>query len=233
MSEARQKSPVPEVPAAQAVHHEWRTAENSALYLLPKLRSMVEHNPKLSLLDVGAGSGTVTASLAKLMPDGRVVGIDKNEGILPRARANAESIGVDNVEFRVGDTFDLPFEDNTFDVTHCHQVLCHLKEPDKALREFLRVTKPGGIVAAREGDYETECFWPEIPGLVKFHKFVAAALAVAGGAANGGRQLIAWALKAGVKRDHIAASYSSWCYITPEDKRIWGESLARIRELGS
>ena len=50
--------------------HRWRTAANSAAYLLPSLR------PGLDLLDVGCGPGTVTVDLAALVAPGRVVGID-------------------------------------------------------------------------------------------------------------------------------------------------------------
>ena len=56
--------------------HRWRTAENSAGYLLPRLR------PDARVLDVGCGPGTITADLAGLVPDGEVTGIDAAEGVL-------------------------------------------------------------------------------------------------------------------------------------------------------
>jgi hypothetical protein len=49
----------------------------------------------------------------------------------------------------------------------------------------------------------------------------------AGGATNGGRQLLSWALKAGVERGQITVSYSTWSYSTQGDKKIWGRSLLR------
>ncbi|MCJ1313342.1 hypothetical protein MMC25_007019 [Agyrium rufum] len=149
-------------PPALASHHELRTAENSAVYVLPKLRSMKESNPHFTLLDVGAGSGTISVTLAKaILPSGHVTAVDLNPDILPLARAIADTASVTNIDFQQGDARKLPFADATFDVTLCHQMLTHVKAPCGVLGEMLRVTKPGGIVAAREGDYETECVWPE------------------------------------------------------------------------
>ena len=65
------------VPGYKAEHiknHTWRTAENSAAYMLPKLQEMVKEKPNLKLLDCGAGPGTITASLAKYMPQGEPLG---------------------------------------------------------------------------------------------------------------------------------------------------------------
>ena len=156
MEPAQTPSEKPAHPPPQATLHEVRTAENSAAFLLPKLQSMKGINPQLKLLDVGAGSGTISVSFAKLIPDGHVTGVDVNASILPRAQAVAEMAGVKNTTFQEGSIYKLPFADETFDVTFCHQVLIHIGNPWDALREMIRVTKRGGVVAAREGDYETE-----------------------------------------------------------------------------
>ncbi|KAF3924537.1 Cycloartenol-C-24-methyltransferase [Orbilia brochopaga] len=212
-------------PPAQATLHESRTAENSAAYLLPKLQSMKELNPNLKLLDVGAGSGTISVSFAKLIPDGHVTGVDLNPKVLPRAQAVAEMAGVKNVEFRQGSVFELPFADETFDITCCHQVLIHIGDPWDALREMLRVTKRGGIVAAREGDYETECVWPELPELQKFHKLMAGLMRAGGGTPTAGRQLLSWALRAGGERSQVTLSFSTLSYHTPDDIRHCAQGL--------
>src|ERR1700753_3655476 len=220
MEQDRSPSEKPGHPPAQATIHEVRTAENSAAYLLPKLQSMKESNPHLRLLDVGAGSGTISVSFAKLIPDGHVTGVDLNANILPRARAVAEMAGVKNIEFQEASVYKLPFADETFDIAFCHQVLIHIGTPWDALREMLRVTKRGGVVAAREGDYETECVWPELPGLSKFHKLMAGHMGTGGGTPTAGRQLLSWALKAGVERSQVTLSYSTSSYHTPNDRKI-------------
>lgn len=181
-----------EVPPPQAIHHELRTAENSASYLLPKLAELHQAKPSLKLLDVGTGSGTISAALAKaILPDGHVTAVDIKADILPCAKAFAAMEGVTNIDYQQSDVLGrLPFEDSTFDVTHCHQVLAHLPRPADAIREMLRVTKPGGIVAAREGDLETEGVWPDLPGLAKFHTLTTAFIRMAGGSPRAGRQLL-------------------------------------------
>ena len=61
--------------------HVWRTAENSAAYLLPRLR------PALDLLDVGCGAGTITRELAALVHPGRVIGVDASDDVIVDLRA--------------------------------------------------------------------------------------------------------------------------------------------------
>ena len=63
--------------------HTWRTAENSAAYLLPHLR------PGQSLLDVGCGPGTITADLALLVAPGQVVGLDAAAEVVAQAQEHA------------------------------------------------------------------------------------------------------------------------------------------------
>src|SRR3978361_1581629 len=105
MEQDQTPSQKPGHPPAQDTLHEVRTAENSAAYLLPKLQSMKESNPHLKLLDVGAGSGTISGSFAKPIPDGHVTGVELNAGILPRAQALAEKAGVKNIEFQQGSVY--------------------------------------------------------------------------------------------------------------------------------
>ncbi|KAI9708717.1 MAG: hypothetical protein M1820_003672 [Bogoriella megaspora] len=225
MEQHQTHSKKPVHPLAQASLHEVRTAENSAAFLLPKLHFMKASKPNLTLLDVGAGSGTISVSFAKLVPDGHVTGVDVNLNILPRARVNADTAGVKNIEFREGSVYKLPFADETFDITFCHQVLIHIGNPWDALCEMLRVTKQGGIVAAREGDYETNSVWPELPELGMFHKLMAGLMSAGGGTPTAGRQLLSWALKAGVERSQITLSYSTTSYNTSSERKTCSQGL--------
>ncbi|WP_375431629.1 class I SAM-dependent methyltransferase [uncultured Friedmanniella sp.] len=121
--------------------HGWRTAENSAAYLLPHLR------PDLRLLDVGTGPGTITVDFACRLPEGSVAGIDNADAAVEATRALAAREGV-AVAAAVGDVYALDFADDSFDVVHAHQVLQHLVDPVAALAEMRRVCRPGGLVAA-------------------------------------------------------------------------------------
>ena len=124
------------------IHHEWRTASNSAPHLLPILKGLASTNPKLTLLDVGAGSGTITASFAAYMPpQGRIVATDISDEILRKAAKHAEDVGVGQmVQTQKASVYELPFADGSFDVVHASQVLVHLDEPERAVREMIRVT---------------------------------------------------------------------------------------------
>src|SRR5690554_1696450 len=135
--------------------HRWRTAENSAAFVLPVL------TPETSLLDVGCGPGTVTIDLASRVE--RAVGVDRAPSVLAAAREAAAS--VKNVEFLEGDAYALPFADGSFDVVYAHQVLQHLTDPIAALREMRRVARPGGYVAVRDADYSAMTWYPRVAGL--------------------------------------------------------------------
>ncbi|KOG85322.1 ubiquinone biosynthesis methyltransferase UbiE, partial [Streptomyces varsoviensis] len=139
--------------------HTWRTAANSAAYLLGSLK------PDMRVLDVGCGPGTITADLAELVPRGSVTGLEAAPGVLEQARAVARERGLDNVDFTVGDVHELAFPDDSFSVVHAHQVLQHVGDPVRALAEMRRVCAPGGIVAVRDADYAAMTWYPQPPAL--------------------------------------------------------------------
>src|ERR1700758_3076475 len=113
--------------------HRWRTAENSAAYLLPHL------SPDAKVLDVGCGPGTITADLADRVPRGHVTGIDAAQEVIDQA---AEAVGDRaNLKFATGDVYALDYPDDSFDIVHAHQVLQHLGDPVRALAEMRRVTR--------------------------------------------------------------------------------------------
>ncbi|GHC57766.1 methyltransferase domain-containing protein [Streptomyces flavofungini] len=193
--------------------HTWRTAANSAAYLLGSLR------PHLRILDVGCGPGTITADLAALVPDGHVTGVDRAPGILDQARATTAGRGLDNVTFAVADVHALDHADDTFDVVHAHQVLQHVGDPVRALREMRRVCRPGGIVAVRDSDYEAMTWYPHVPGLDDWLDLYRRVARANGGEPDAGRRLKSWALEAGFTE--ITASAGTWCYSTPEERAWW------------
>lgn len=194
--------------------HRWRTAENSAAYLLGALR------PGLDLLDVGCGPGNITIDLARRVSPGRVVGIDAAETIVDAARTAASEQGVTGVEFEVADVYDLPFADGSFDVVHAHQVLQHLSDPVGALRQMRRVCRANGVVAARDGDYEAFTWYPESAGLTRWLALYRAIARGNRGEPDAGRLLLRWAHEAGFSE--VTPSASVWCFATPADRAWWG-----------
>ena len=131
-----------------------RSAETHAAYLLPHLK------PGDRVLDFGCGPGTITVGLARAVEPGEVHGIDMEESQIAMARAAAEAGGHANAKFHVGDATALPFDDNSFDVAHCHAVLMHVPDTAGVLSEVKRVLKPGGIVASREMFVESSFLEP-------------------------------------------------------------------------
>jgi ubiquinone/menaquinone biosynthesis C-methylase UbiE len=157
--------------AAVTANHVIRTAEADAAFLLPHLK------PHYHILDVGCGPGSITAGLAKYVPEGSVTGVDLTPEILKQAHQFLQTLGfeagqVGNVGFELGNVLEgLHFGDKEFDVVYCNQTLIHIPDPVKAMREMRRVCKEGGIVACREGDPPFH-FYPELPGLQVFHKYL-------------------------------------------------------------
>ena len=118
------------------------TAEASAAYLLPYLR------PGLRVLDFGCGPGNISVGLAKAAAPGELHGVDMEESQIELARAVAAAYGRDNTIFHAGDVTNMPFEDDFFDVAHCHNVLMHIPDTGAVLAEVKRVLKPGASSAA-------------------------------------------------------------------------------------
>ncbi|MGC5031194.1 class I SAM-dependent methyltransferase [Micromonospora sp. DT229] len=194
--------------------HRWRTAENSAAYLLPHLA------PGSSVLDVGCGPGTITVDLAARVAPGRVTAVEITDDALQLARTEAEARGQGNIDFAVADVHALDLSDGTFDVVHAHQVLQHVADPIQALREMRRVCRPGGIVAARDSDYAAFTWFPRVPALDDWLALYQQAARANGGEPDAGRRLLSWAHAAGFT--DVRATASTWCFATPEDRQWWG-----------
>ncbi|KAL5396700.1 hypothetical protein PMIN06_001774 [Paraphaeosphaeria minitans] len=143
-------------------NHATRTAENEAAILLPRLK------PTSHILDLGCGPGTITTGLAQYVPQGSITGVDLTPEIIAQAEQLAEQQeggAPKNVKFSTGNVLEgLPFENETFDVVWMSQVLIHIPEPVKALKELRRVLKTGGFIADREGDFPFH-WYPYLPGL--------------------------------------------------------------------
>lgn len=205
--------------------HRWRSAENSAAYLLPRLA------PDARVLDVGCGPGTITVGLAARVPDGFVVGLDAAPEVLEEARARPEAAEAGNLRFQLGNVYELGFDDDSFDVVHAHQVLQHLADPLRALVEMRRVCRAGGVVAVRDADYEAMCWHPATDGLDEWRALYVAVARTVGGEPDGGRHLRSWSQRAGFSQ--VETSASAWCFSTPDERAwwagLWAERLTRSR----
>jgi len=198
--------------------HTWRTAQNSAGFLLPKLKSGDR------VLDVGCGPGTITMDLAELVAPGHVVGIDRSKEVIERARASAEARALSNLSFEVGDVYELDYADSSFDVVYAHQVLQHLSEPTRALVEMRRVLRDGGWLAVRDGDYGEFTWSPPSDGLTRWMELYHQITRTNGAEADAGRYLAEWVEAVGfVSPDR---STSDWTYESVEEREWWADLWA-------
>ncbi|MDR1824467.1 MAG: methyltransferase domain-containing protein [Bifidobacteriaceae bacterium] len=184
--------------------HAGRTAANSAAYLLGSL------GPGLDLIDVGCGAGTITRDFARLVAPGRVVGVDAEASVIATARAGGPA--VPGLEFKVGDIYALGYPNAAFDVAHAHQVLQHLTDPVAALREMARVVRPGGVVAARDGDFGGAYWYPDSEAWAEWQRVYLEVARAGGNELAAGRRYLAWAHAAGFSDSQITLSGSAWTY---------------------
>lgn len=117
----------------------------------------MELEPGQRVLDVGCGPGIDTLALAELVgPEGEVVGIDYDEEMVAEADRRAKRARVDGwVRHERADAAALPLPDESFDACRCERVLQHLGDPEAALDELVRVTRPGGRIVVADPDQGT------------------------------------------------------------------------------
>ncbi len=120
------------------------TKHMGGLKATEELRESCHIDKDKYILEVGCGTGMTVCYLAK-RHGCRVVGVDISEGMIGWSTKRAKRARVeDRVEFKVGDAQDLPFKDALFDAVICESVTAFV-DKQKALSEYIRVTKPGGI----------------------------------------------------------------------------------------
>jgi SAM-dependent methyltransferase len=94
------------------------------------------------VLDVATGTGHTAFALAPQVHE--VIATDITPEMLSEGEKLKSELGIQNVEFRMADAHELPFEDESFDVVTCHRAAHHFVEIDKALHEMCRVLRPSG-----------------------------------------------------------------------------------------
>jgi demethylmenaquinone methyltransferase/2-methoxy-6-polyprenyl-1,4-benzoquinol methylase len=118
-------------------------------------------------VDVGCGVGLYALWLAEAAGGAaHVIGLEPEAARVEAARdLVAGRPGADRVEFRVGDGTVLPLPDRSVDWVWCGDVLHHIVDTERALREFLRVVRPGGRIVIKESQLLSALFLPGHPEL--------------------------------------------------------------------
>ena len=110
--------------------------------------------PGRRILEVGCGLGDDAASLARLVaPGGSVVAVDGSQAMVTAARERHGDVA--DLSFDVADAARLPLDDASFDACRVDRVLQHIADPASAVREMVRVLRPGGVLVAYDNDWET------------------------------------------------------------------------------
>lgn len=116
------------------------------------------------ILDFGCGLGQFTRAMARGVPRGHVVGIERDEDQLSGAIRLAEADGEAGLaEFRRGDVLET--EDlGDFDIAHARFVLEHVRDPLRVVRNMVGAVRPGGRIILADDDHGVMRLWPEPPG---------------------------------------------------------------------
>ena len=192
--------------------HKRLTAEVNARHLMPYLK------PGHIVLDFGCGPGAMTMGLAEAVePYGEAHGVGIIGEWIQEARESAAEGGRDNATFHHVDYLEsLPFEDNTFDVAHCHNILMTLPDPLVALDELNRLLKPGGIISCREVLLDASFSFPDRDGiLTRFWEMFTDFLALEFRFAPLGKQLGELLTQKGFEKAEMSANFD--IYSEPED----------------
>ena len=120
-----------------------------------------------AVLDVGCGTGALTDAIATCAPSSVIVAIDRSEAFIAAARATHSD---PRVRFEIGDAQQLPFDGASFDRTLSLFILNFVPDSDTAMREMMRVTRPGGSVTCAVWDYSEgmrmlRTFWEDAVAL--------------------------------------------------------------------
>lgn len=197
-----------------------RTATREGAFFIPHL------TPTMRVLDCGCGPGTITAGLAQIVAAGHVVGLDREAAELEQARRYAEQQRVANIEFQLGNVYELPFPDGAFDAVFAHAVLQHLSEPMRALHEMRRVLKPGGLIGVREEDRDADLIYPFPPRLQETHAVLMRFWQQIGGDPYFPKRYRAVLREAGFT--HIRMTASCEYRSTRETARTWANVLTQF-----
>ena len=107
----------------------------------------------VNILEVGSNTGYSSIEFAITLPNSKVTGIDINPLSVAFATDKAKSYHIKNVEFLCSDATNLPFEDNAFDVLFVSNVTSFIPDKEAALKEYVRVLKPQGLLIAAPISY--------------------------------------------------------------------------------
>jgi ubiquinone/menaquinone biosynthesis C-methylase UbiE len=143
-----------------------------------------------SVIDVGCGPrGVIELMAERVLPGGRIVGLDSDGAHVEMASALATQRGWDGVEIIRADARDTGLPEGSFDLVHARLVMVTVPEPVPVLAEMVRLARPGGWVAGIEADMEIAICYPPHPAFDRLCELFEAAFSRDGANSLVGRRL--------------------------------------------
>jgi ubiquinone/menaquinone biosynthesis C-methylase UbiE len=171
------------------------------------------------LLELGCGVGAVLGVLGRAFPGLNLAGIDLQPAQIEYAHKHMTSLGLRNVDLRVGNAAQLPWPDASFDHIYTTWFLEHVSDSEGVLREAYRVLKPGGTITLNETDCATMLIWPDSGDFQYLRDSYCELFRQAGGNPNVGRTLGSLLLLAGF-REVSNKPWGFYHFHSPESEEI-------------
>ena len=153
----------------------------------------------MKAIDLACGPGITSSAMAQMIPNGEVLGIDISEALIQVANANNQKNPLANLSFQTGNVYELTLEENSADFIYSRFLFQHLEHPIKALKNVLKVLKPGGIYCVADVDDGWLMVHPELEEFTSFTKAAAQNQRKNGGDRFVGRKFSSYFNEAGFK----------------------------------
>lgn len=153
----------------------------------------------MNVVDFGCGPGTLSRLMARTVgPAGRILGLDLSAFNVARARELAAQEKIGNISFEVGNPLDTRLASGFADVCVAGYLLGNISHPEQVVKEMVRVVRPGGMVAAFDGDEGLVVYEPEPPALAELRDLLVRERLASGGNRMIGRSLYRLLAEAGL-----------------------------------
>ena len=211
----------------QGFKNELKRLKIQANYIWVKERKKLQYfglKDGITMLEVGVGPGYVTELLLKDFPNLEITGVDINKMLISEAMRRFSNDP--RVHIKHASVYDLPFDNETFDLAYVRLVLQHLEQPLRALKEIKRVLKKRGKIVILDVDEELLGIMdPDFMNWKKYNKQLSKLQAKKGGDRRIGRKLVYLLKKAGFKNVELEAiiAHSDELGIENFLKLAWGE----------
>lgn len=193
-----------------------------------KLLTTAGLSSEMKVAEIGCGSGLTALWTAKAVGEGgRLTAVDASLEQLQLAEKNAVSAGVKNISWVQADAYGTGLPRESFDLVYSRFLMCHLKDPLRALREMRALLKPGGILVCE--DHDDGGIFTE-PGTPTYRRFVEISEAVNQAHrldSNIGLKLPRLFCDAGFARAEVRVR--QYAFLRGKEKRFWELTL---REAG-